>query len=273
MKAVTAAPVGAGHTSGGGANLPVVRFVREQASAAARAAGTSANGRHRIMGTAATLAHTTGMLGRLFLIASFVSAGIACGGVTFQPGNGSDGGSTGDDSGSGGKDIDAAVASLQKCEGPGTCILSATGCCGLTCGYSSVSQLVAIEWQKGDALRNATCDADGPVPCPGCAQAMDPNWQAFCRANECVGIDVRTDAISACTTDADCTLRYATCCQSCTATSGGPVVAVASTATLELQAQLCLPNSAPCPHCMPQYPTNVKAVCDPSTHHCAVVKQ
>jgi len=201
---------------------------------------------------------------------------VACGGATALP-IGGDAGAPGDDAsvadGSSGDASagDASLAPLEACEGPGTCILGAAGCCGLTCGYSSVAELVAIEWQRASALQAATCSGGQP-PCPGCDQALDPNWQAFCRGNVCQGIDVRMDSVSTCAQDSDCAIRAATCCEPCTAPSASEVVAIAKSAFGEFASQVCLPTEGACPRCAPMYPANLKATCDPTTRHCRVTK-
>jgi hypothetical protein len=118
----------------------------------------------------------------------------------------------------------------------------------------------------------ATCDQTGPVACPACASRLDPNVQAFCTSGKCQITDVRTDAISKCSTSDDCILRYATCCQPCNGGSPEEVVAVNRAGEGALAIQLCSGSEA-CDKCLPSFGEGIKAACNASTGHCEVVRK
>jgi hypothetical protein len=93
---------------------------------------------------------------------------------------------------------------------------------------------------------------------------------AVCRMDTCNAIDIRTDELSACSTDSDCTLRWGVnCCELCaTDTQNTGLVAVRKTPSYS--EALCNPET-PCPPCAPPpYPANASAVCN-STGHCEVL--
>lgn len=104
-----------------------------------------------------------------------------------------------------------------------------------------------------------------PEPCGKCSWLPHPNYQAFCREAKCGGIDVRTDAISLCTTDADCALRYANCC-GC-GVGYDELIALRKDKMTELEFQLC--PSACAADCAGTIPADARATCA-SSGHCAV---
>lgn len=163
----------------------------------------------------------------------------------------------------------APPVDFAKCDATTKCILAVPGCCGGVCGKPTLSVFVAIDAKQTDALRAATCTT--PEPCPGCASRPDRNLVATCRTGECTGLDLRTDPISACATDADCRLRYAADCCECGATTSD-LVAIATAHAADLDAILCAPTSTKCTlHCAPTpYPAGEKAICNTSTSHCEV---
>jgi hypothetical protein len=122
---------------------------------------------------------------------------------------------------------------------------------------------------ESDVIK-ATCDeGGGPHACPGCARQLDPWEQAFCRTGKCQAIDVRTDTISSCTSNADCVLRYAQCCQPCNGGAIRDVVAVAKTGVGELEINICT-GSESCDKCLPSFPQGMSASCNKTTGHCEV---
>jgi hypothetical protein len=108
----------------------------------------------------------------------------------------------------------------------------------------------------------------GGVACPACAGIPEPSLQAFCLGGQCTAVDVRTSELSACDKDGDCKLRYASCCETCTATPEG-LIAVKDLSGY--RDEVCSPNAS-CPKCLVTYPPNVVARCDPATKHCRVAK-
>jgi hypothetical protein len=196
---------------------------------------------------------------------------VACGGATesnlFA---GSDGGTGGDGGSSGGADGGPrpTLASLQTCSRPGTCELGATGCCGINC--QPATQLIGIRRGEGQNVIAATCDQTGPVPCPACATQLDPNVQAFCESGKCTVVDLRTDDLSSCSNADDCVLRYATCCQSCEGGGVDQIVSIRKGREDDLEAQVCA-GTERCDRCLPVFPPNVRATCNPTTRHCQVV--
>jgi hypothetical protein len=182
----------------------------------------------------------------------------ACGSRTLDQGS-----TTGDASTDGAVD----AADFSKCDGTTQCILATPGCCA-ACGPVTLASFVAIDATQAGAFRSATCTA--PMPCPNCASIPDPNFVAACRSGSCTAIDLRTDAISACTTDADCRLRWGGDCCEC----GAPLydlISIASANEAQLDAILCAPATTCTRHCAPSpYPTDKKPVCNPTTLHCEV---
>lgn len=200
---------------------------------------------------------------------------VACGGSKAEENLfGSSGGPGGDggagDGGTGGRTDGGprpTLESLETCSAPGTCELGGTGCCGLTCQPDS--QLVAIRRGEAQDLVAATCNQTGPVACPNCARQMDPNVQAFCVSGKCSVVDLRMDSISACTNQQDCVLRYASCCQPCNGGAVSAIVSILAGQESTLSAQLCS-GTEKCDQCLPVFPSNVSARCNPTTRHCEV---
>ena len=108
------------------------------------------------------------------------------------------------DGGNGGVSVDAS--SLGSCAQPGECVLVTRTCCGV-CGAPAVTDMDSVRWDETEPRHNELCGT-GPVNCPRCAIMANPHLGAICRASHCAAVDVRTDATSSCTTDADCMLRF-----------------------------------------------------------------
>lgn len=209
----------------------------------------------------------------IFLLFSVIGAlsAIACGGKTTALEPASDAITDVSIEASGdapGDDVRPPI-DFARCSGVGSCILAAPGCCGAGCGRPKLSDFEAIEKGQADAFRSATCHEPAP-PCPGCASRPDPNLQAACLAGRCAAIDIRVDAMSSCSSDADCTLRYAMCCQPCAATADYLLVAINPAKDADFRDAVCVGGLTPCPHCVATYPASEKATCDPTTHHCLV---
>jgi hypothetical protein len=157
---------------------------------------------------------------------------------------------------------------FDRCDGPAQCVLAPVGCCS-KCGPTEITDFDAIQRDQVDAHHAAVC----PVPesCPKCASMIGPNLVALCRAERCVGVDLRQDVLSECATDADCTMRAGSgCCESCAVASASELVALNVGKVGALAALVCDPLAGACPPCMPVYPASAKAVCDPSSKHCRI---
>ena len=156
-----------------------------------------------------------------------------------------------------------APSEYNACSGPGQCVLVSNSCCG-TCGTVTLADQAAINITQGAAFLETVCPE--PTPCPACASMANPNLFAICEQGTCRGADVRTEPESACTTNADCQLRYGTgCCDSC---DGAPWQLVAVSTSSNLSASQCAPGTG-CDGCLPQYPKDAEAIC--SNGHCQVV--
>ena len=196
------------------------------------------------------------ILGTLGLLAwgSLITA-AGCGSVVGTTGSGGSGGSGG-----------GSPSTWAACTAPGQCELAAKGCCG-TCGTPAINDVNGVNRSQGQAYQDDNCPE--PVPCPACASQINPNLAAFCVEDTCSAIDVRSDDVSACATDADCRLRYSDCCESCATASPELVIALSQSGASVYASQVCAPSQA-CEKCLAIYPDNVKAVCGASKH-CAVV--
>jgi hypothetical protein len=193
----------------------------------------------------------------LCLLSIVVACGSACGSRTLDNGATTDASTDGAD----------AFVDVSKCDASTQCILATPGCCG-TCGTVPLSSYVAIDASQASAFRAAVCPT--PEPCPNCATPPEPNFVAACRSGVCTGIDLRTDSISACASDADCRFRWGGHCCECDA-SAFDLVSIASANEAELDAILCAPATGCTRHCAPPaYPADKKPVCNATTHHCEV---
>lgn len=196
-----------------------------------------------------------------------------CGGTVSTSSSSNGGGGSGATTGTGASGGAGATGGaggstedFVACDANTVCILTSPGCCQ-SCTGNDLSQYVAINAAKADAYFEHVCPE--PTPCPGCDPLIDPNFFAYCEAGSCVAADVRTHAVSACATDADCRLRNgASCCEGC-----GPselsVIAVATTANPQLASLVCV-GDVSCVDCEPQYPLETMAVCG-ANGHCEVV--
>jgi hypothetical protein len=185
-----------------------------------------------------------------------LAAAAGCGSSVVD-GSGGGGTTAGTGTGGGGSSFDA-------CTGPGQCVLVANGCCG-TCGMPGPGSLASVNQAQASAFQMSVCP--NPPPCPECAQQPNPDLFAFCEpSGHCLIGDVHTNPVSACTTDADCTLRFGSdCCEAC---EGNSSQLVALNKNSDLHALVCAPDTG-CPGCVPMYPAGAAAVCDAG--HCAVV--
>ena len=182
------------------------------------------------------------------------SSGSGSGGTS---GSGS-GGTSGSGTGGTGTGGTGAVYDWESCNGPGQCTLWAKNCCGGYCTDVAITEFLPVNVQSVGVVENQYCSDD--IACPGCVSMPQPNYVAVCRTNECTAVDIRSDAISACSGDAECRLRWgSSCCESC-GPLDGELIAVNQSGMLEKE--VCAPVGAECPPCAPpDYPPDAKAQC------------
>jgi hypothetical protein len=156
---------------------------------------------------------------------------------------------------------------FTHCTGPGTCTLVDRACCGV-CGVPTAADKIGVVRGDETAYRDAVCAASGGGVCAGCAEGIEPNLQAFCRASTCQVIDVRTDSVSSCTADSDCRVRVPDCCECGASTS--VLIALSTAKVAEYESQVCAPGTG-CADCAPVYPPRALARCNTSTHHCELL--
>ncbi|MGZ3422938.1 MAG: hypothetical protein ACXVEF_05970 [Polyangiales bacterium] len=160
-------------------------------------------------------------------------------------------------------DTDAAP-DYARCALPGSCIVVAASCCG-SCGAAVPSDMIGIESSQLSAHRSSVCTPG--TGCPACFMRQDPFLQAFCTSGRCEAIDLHGDALTECATDADCVLRYESCCGRCDASPEG-LIALRVDRISSYREKVCAP-SATCPECVTRYPDSARPVCD-ATKHCNV---
>jgi hypothetical protein len=196
-------------------------------------------------------------------------------GTAGMAGTSTSGGAAGS-AGAGGAIVDATVPDMFACTGAGQCTLMANKCCA-PCEPAALSQYTAVNTNSVAAYK-ASLDC-GTIACTPCLRPSDPSqintpqFAAICQAGRCAAIDVRTNAVSRCTGNTECSLRWGTgCCEGCSGTTGG---LVAISASAELRALVCGANAGACPPCVPVYPANVTARCLPAgtgiLRHCGVI--
>lgn len=137
-----------------------------------------------------------------------------------------------------------------------------SGCC--PCGTPELSDLIAV---NKSYVSQCSC-----VSQCACAGGVNPNLAATCSSGVCRGFDVRqVDALSACTSNADCELRIGLgCCPGCQATASN-LIAIRTGAEPKLEEMLCGAAGYMCPQCLPAMPPNTVAACVQG--HCQVVSQ
>ena len=158
---------------------------------------------------------------------------------------------------------------IFTCSAQNECVLAPNGCCGGPCGMPRLSDYTAVNRKHTADFAKITCTDPTPT-CPGCVSYPNRYLFARCLTGKCMGEDLRDDALSHCTADSDCKLRYPGCCESC----GGPsseLIAMRKDAEEEWGRTTCESPGLPCPPCVPSYPTGASAKCDPTLGHCYVV--
>jgi hypothetical protein len=143
------------------------------------------------------------------------------------------------------------------------CQLAPSGCCP-TCGSPTLADVDAVNVTMTTAHFSEVCPA--PTPCPRCATGENPSLVAVCQSMHCAAVDLSMLPSSACTADADCIVRYANCC-GCSGTES-EVVSVRGDAESAIEQLLC--DGGGCAaDCVPRPDPSFRAVCSPTTHHCA----
>jgi hypothetical protein len=152
---------------------------------------------------------------------------------------------------------------FTRCAEPGSCVVVPRSCCG-SCGAAITEDMIGVETSQSSSYRSSVCK---DMACDACYRQQDPFLQAFCQSSRCVAVDLHSDPMTACTTDTDCRLHYAACCEPCDARPES-ILALATSQLSTYLAKVCAPDSS-CPPCIGGYPPAAKAVCD-TTKHCSV---
>jgi hypothetical protein len=151
-----------------------------------------------------------------------------------------------------------ATPEWAACTAPGQCRLAAKGCCA-NCAPFTIDGLNAVNTSQEEAYQDDNCP-DRPPSCDACTKGSNPTLAAFCVENACKVIDVRGDDVAACTTDADCRLRYSGCCERCGQGSKLDVIALGQKGVATYVSQVCAPGQT-CPDCAPTYPVDAQVAC------------
>jgi hypothetical protein len=156
----------------------------------------------------------------------------------------------------------------DACAQPADCMLASPGCCGV-CDSPNVTTHDFVAYNRKYADKNVTCS--GTVACGACPPPEgEPSLYNFvpsCEKQQCVVADLRTNAATACKTDADCKLRRGTsCCPSCA--PDAPLIAVRNDGSFEKL--VCGTLLPPCAACGEPTDPYVEAWCG-DAGHCEVV--
>jgi hypothetical protein len=153
-------------------------------------------------------------------------------------------------------------AHARACESASDCVLAPRSCCG-ACGSAASGDARAIPRGSADAAHARRC---AETACPACAAPRDPHLIATCsRAGTCGVLDLSTSEITACTTDADCTVRPRGCC----ACGAHEWVAINARSHGAYARRVCEPIVR-CLACVGDAPPTT-AVC--RAHHCALATE
>jgi hypothetical protein len=128
--------------------------------------------------------------------------------------------------------------------------------------FTAINQASAADYQTAHPVCPCFAGVCEPV---GPEQRNVPSYMATCQQGQCKAFDIRTSALTACTSSADCYLRAGTsCCSGC-----GDMVAFSRKA--DVQNAVCPSGPVACPAlgCEPAVPVGISAVCN-QTGHCVV---
>jgi hypothetical protein len=160
-----------------------------------------------------------------------------------------------------------SLPDYSACTVPTDCQISSPGCCGFCAGTRPTSHdFIAFNAKYLEQVYAYCSTVD--VDCDPCTVAPeDDPFKSFvpnCAHERCIVEDLRTSSVTACTTAADCRLRFGTgCCEQCDAAS---VIAVRSDGSFE--DLVCGDLLPPCAACDPQLPEGAVAACHEG--HCVV---
>jgi hypothetical protein len=148
------------------------------------------------------------------------------------------------------------------CTDQGQCSVNPVGCCAV-CGAPTLADVVGVRIGREDQHYTEVCPV--PEPCPRCPTFDAPELVPTCQAGQCKVVDVRMQAVTACTMDSECRIRTTSCCE-----CGGDerYIAVSTTSTETYESLVC-PMGTACPECLPMYPDTVVARC--VAGHCEAV--
>ena len=144
------------------------------------------------------------------------------------------------------------------CDFPSDCVVTANTCCG-ECGEPTLAGSTAVNQASLSDYRDLLC-ADNPV-CPRCAVMPNPELVATCEANECRAVDIGMEAMTQCSSDAECVIRTTDCCECGGATDPGSLIAIRADAEGAYTSLICDPGFG-CPECLPVYPDDAVATCN-----------
>jgi len=141
---------------------------------------------------------------------------------------------------------------MDACQSSADCTLGAPGCCG-GCDDATAMAFVALNKRfEGDYVRVKGCQGVSCGPCPTIDELMT-TAQYFvpsCVRGQCTVVDIRENAITACTVDSECILRDGSlCCEDC---DSARLIAINSNADQSLLCAVRQPCPTPCP-IDPQY--------------------
>jgi len=150
--------------------------------------------------------------------------------------------------------------SWRACPVAYACTLTPRSCCS-PCGVPRACDLFAVVVSNEHLLRAKVCPE--PMACPECESNENPQLHAACRNAKCEVIDVRNDALSACTSDDECIARVSHCCDPCE--GGQPEIAIRKDAVVQYRQEVC--GKVKCMNCKPK---TWKAICHSTRKHCVI---
>lgn len=153
----------------------------------------------------------------------------------------------------------SGAVDFGACSERGTCTLASKSCCGV-CGMPTLADLDPVRVDALAAHTASVCPSDEDLACPDCESEPNPLLFASCDldAGRCIGHDLATSELAACSGPDDCVLRAGLGC--CTCGSNGPWVAIAATRNGELASLVCGEEES-CPACEPEPPEGLFADC------------
>lgn len=136
-----------------------------------------------------------------------------------------------------------------RCSRTSECMLIPASCCG-RCGEPTATDMIALHRDDVASNRARVCATDaGPVGCPECAGMPDPLLRAICDEGACRAVNLATEDITVCASDADCVISPAQCC------GCGELSVHDSIAYNPMRGSVgdftCDDDMAPCPPCVP----------------------